>query len=61
MTGTEEERRSVHNGASLRNRQVDRIATLITDAVQRIDARHTACGLAGRGEYGPAVQRAVQS
>jgi len=65
MTGSGEERRSVHNRragpvASLCIRQVDRPTTLITDAVQRIDARDTAYGLAGRGEYGPVVQQGVQ-
>jgi len=43
-----------------RIRRVDRPTTLITDAVQRIDMRNTAYGLAERGEYGPAVQRGVQ-
>jgi hypothetical protein len=43
-----------------RIRRVDRPTNLITDAVQRIDMRDTAYGLAGRGEYGPAVQKGVQ-
>jgi len=43
-----------------RIRRVDQPTTLITDSVQRIDARDTAYGLAARGEYGPVVQRSVQ-
>jgi len=43
-----------------RIRQVDRPTTLVTEGVQRIDMRNTAYGLAGRGEYGPAVQQGVQ-
>jgi reductive dehalogenase len=42
-------------------RRVDKLTNLITDAIQRIDARDSAYGLAGRGEYGPVVQRAVQT
>jgi len=42
-------------------RRVDRLTTLVTDAIQRIDMRNTAYGLAGRGEYGPAVQKGVQT
>jgi reductive dehalogenase len=44
-----------------RIRHVDKPTTLITDAVQRIDLRNTAYGLAGRGEYGSAVQKGVQT
>ena len=43
-----------------RIRRVDQPTNLITDAVQRIDMRDTAYGLAGRGEYGPVVQKGVQ-
>ena len=43
-----------------RIRRVDQPTNIITDAVQRIDMRDTAYGLAGRGEYGPVVQKAVQ-
>lgn len=43
-----------------RIRRVDFPTTRITDAVQRIDMRNTAYGLAGRGEYGAVVQRSVQ-
>ena len=43
-----------------RIRRVDEPTTIITDAVQRIDMRNTAYGLASRGEYGPAVQKGVQ-
>ena len=43
-----------------RIRHVDQPTNVITDAVQRIDMRDTAYGLAGRGEYGPVVQKAVQ-
>jgi epoxyqueuosine reductase len=45
---------------------MDRIAhvssptTIVTDAIQRIDMRNTAYGLAERGEYGPAVWNGVQ-
>jgi reductive dehalogenase len=42
-------------------RRVDLPTTRITDAVARIDMRNTAYGLAGRGEYGPVVQRGVQN
>lgn len=38
-------------------RRVDVPTNRITDAVQRIDMRDTAYGLAARGEYGPVVQR----
>ena len=41
-------------------RHVDEPTNRITDAVQRIDLRDTAYGLARRGEYGPVVQREVQ-
>jgi len=44
----------------LRIRHADKPTNLITDAVQSIDARDTAYGLAGRGEYGPVVQQSVQ-
>jgi reductive dehalogenase len=44
-----------------RLKHVDKPTTLITDAVQRIDARDTAYGLAARGEYGPAVQKGAQT
>lgn len=44
----------------VRIRRVDQPTTLITDAVQRIDLRDTAYGLAARGEYGPAVQQSVR-
>jgi reductive dehalogenase len=43
-----------------RFRHVDVPTTIITDAVQRIDMREMAYGLAARGEYGPAVQKGVQ-
>ena len=43
-----------------RIKHVDKPTTIITDAIQRIDLRNTAYGLAGRGEYGPAVQKGVQ-
>ena len=43
-----------------RIRRVDVPTTIITDAVQRVDLRDTAYGLAGRGEYGPVVQKGVQ-
>jgi reductive dehalogenase len=39
---------------------VDKPTNAIGEGVQRIDARNTAYGLAGRGEYGPAVQRGVR-
>ncbi len=41
-------------------RPVDVPTNRITDAVQRIDMRNTAYGLAARGEYGPVVQRHMQ-
>lgn len=41
-------------------KEVEQPTTLITDAVQRIDMRDTAYGLAARGEYGPTVQKGVQ-
>ena len=44
-----------------RVKRVDRPTTLVTDAIQRIDARDTAYGLAARGEYGPAVQKGMQT
>jgi len=42
-------------------RHLERPTTIITDAIQRIDLRNTAYGLAARGEYGPAVQKGVQN
>ncbi|MBN1451512.1 MAG: 4Fe-4S dicluster domain-containing protein [Anaerolineales bacterium] len=42
-----------------RLKRVDQPTNKITDAVQRIDLRDIAYGLAARGEYGPAVQKAV--
>ncbi|MGB9592592.1 MAG: hypothetical protein ACPL7R_00475, partial [Anaerolineae bacterium] len=41
-------------------RRVDVPTNRITEAVQRIDMRDTAYGLAARGEYGPVVQRHMQ-
>jgi hypothetical protein len=38
-----------------RVRRVDKPTTAITGAVQRIDLRNIAYGLAARGEYGPVV------
>jgi hypothetical protein len=43
-----------------RIKRVDKPTTLITDAIQRIDMRDTAYGLAARGAYGPVVQKGVQ-
>jgi hypothetical protein len=43
-----------------RIKRVDKPTTAITEAVQRIDMRNTAYGLAARGEYGAAVQKGVQ-
>jgi epoxyqueuosine reductase len=43
-----------------RIRRVEKPTTIITDAVQRIDLRNIAYGLAARGEYGPVVQQSVQ-
>lgn len=43
-----------------RLQRVDRPTALLTDGIQRIDMRNTAYGLAGRGEYGPVVQKGVQ-
>lgn len=43
-----------------RIKRVDAPTSIITDAVQRIDMRDTAYGLAARGEYGQAVQKGVQ-
>jgi reductive dehalogenase len=43
-----------------RIKRVDAPTNIITDAVQRIDLRDTAYGLAARGEYGPVVQKGVQ-
>ncbi len=64
--GNQKRRGVLHNRKQLgpfpmdRIRRVDKPTTIITDAVQRIDLRNTAYGLAGRGEYGPAVQKGVQ-
>jgi hypothetical protein len=44
-----------------RLKRVDRPTNTITDAVQRIDLRDTAYGLAARGEYGAVVQKGVQT
>ncbi|MEW5720627.1 MAG: reductive dehalogenase [Chloroflexota bacterium] len=41
-------------------KRVDKPTNLITDAIQRIDMRNTAYGLAARGEYGAVVQKGVQ-
>jgi reductive dehalogenase len=38
---------------------VEKTTVMISDQVQRIDLRDIAYGLAARGEYGPAVQKAV--
>jgi reductive dehalogenase len=43
-----------------RIRRVDVPTTIITDAVQRVDLRNIAYGLASRGEYGPVVQKGVK-
>jgi reductive dehalogenase len=43
-----------------RVKRVDRPTNLVTDAVQRVDMRDMAYGLAARGEYGPAAQKGVQ-
>ncbi|MBN1136340.1 MAG: reductive dehalogenase [Anaerolineae bacterium] len=43
-----------------RIRRVGRPTTLVTDAVERVDMRDTAYGLAARGEYGAVVQKGVQ-
>jgi reductive dehalogenase len=43
-----------------RLKHVDKPTNIITDAVQRIDMRDTAYGLAARGEYGAVVQKGVQ-
>jgi reductive dehalogenase len=43
-----------------RIKRVDAPTNIITDAVQRIDLRNIAYGLAARGEYGPVVQKGVQ-
>ena len=44
-----------------RLRRVDQPTTVVTDGGERIDLRDIAYGLAGRGEYGRAVQRGVQT
>lgn len=41
-------------------KRVERPTNLLTPDIQRIDMRDTAYGLAGRGEYGPVVQKGVQ-
>lgn len=41
-------------------KRVDKPTNLITDAVQRIDLRDLAYGLAARGEFGAAVQKGAQ-
>jgi reductive dehalogenase len=43
-----------------RLKRVEHPTNTITRDIQRIDLRDTAYGLAGRGEYGPVVQKAVQ-
>jgi len=40
-----------------RLKKVNKPTTLVTDNIQRVDARETAFSKAVRGEYGPAVQR----
>jgi epoxyqueuosine reductase len=61
-----EKRGILHNHKRLgplpleRIKRVDKPTTLVTETIQRIDMRDTAYGLAARGEYGPAVQKAVQ-
>ena len=64
--GNRAKRNILHNQERLgplpmeRIRQVDGPTNIITDAVQRVDMRDMAYGLAARGEYGPAVQKGVQ-
>ncbi|MFC1908944.1 reductive dehalogenase [Chloroflexota bacterium] len=41
-------------------KRVDKPTTLITDKVQRMDQRDAAPAKAGRGEYGPAVEKGVK-
>jgi len=41
-------------------KHVEEPTNTITNDIQRIDMRNTAYGLAGRGEYGPVVQKGVQ-
>jgi len=43
-----------------RLKKVNQPTTEVSDAVQRIDLRNIAYGLAARGDYGPAVQKGVQ-
>ena len=43
-----------------RLKRVEQPTNRITADIQRIDMRDTAYGLAGRGEYGPLVQKGVQ-
>lgn len=40
-------------------KRVDHPTNTITEEIQRIDMRNNAYGLAARGEYGPAVQKAM--
>jgi epoxyqueuosine reductase len=64
--GNREERGILHNRKRMgpfpmeRIRRVAEPTTVITDAVQRVDLRNIAYGLAARGEYGPAAQKGVQ-
>ncbi len=63
----QEGRGVLHNDEQLgpfpmeRIKHVDRPTTVISDVVQRVDMRNTAYGLAGRGEYGAAVQEGVKN
>ena len=43
-----------------RLKRVDQPTTGVTEAVQRIDPRENAYGLANRGDYGPVVQESVK-
>ena len=43
-----------------RFKRVDQPTNTVTEAIQRIDMRENAYGLAARGEYGSVVQKAVQ-
>lgn len=42
-------------------KRVDKPTNVITDGVQRYDMRDTAYGRAGRGEYGPIVQKGMKN
>lgn len=42
-------------------KRVEKPTNRLTDAIQRIDMRDNAYGLAERGEYGPAVQKGVRN